>query len=89
MNTDFFSILGLAGMIIIVIAYYANQTQKIRSDDLAYSITNLVGAVLLLISLCVHFNAGSFMIEVFWIIISCIGIYRWKSKKIDQYPVEP
>ena len=84
MNTDFFSLLGLAGMVIIVIAYYGNQTQKIRSDSLTYSLINLIGATLLLISLCVHFNAGSFLIAVFWIIISCVATSRWRNAQQKQ-----
>jgi len=41
---------------------------------------NLIGAILLLISLCVHFNLGSFIIEVFWILITLYGIIKHKKK---------
>ncbi|MGS0468886.1 CBU_0592 family membrane protein [Cobetia marina] len=38
---------------------------------------NLSGAILLLISLCINFNLASFVIEVFWIVASLVGLVRW------------
>jgi len=38
---------------------------------------NLVGAILLLISLCYNFNLASFVIELFWITASLIGLYKF------------
>ena len=56
--------------------YFLLQIGRLNSSDLAYQIINLAGAVLLIISLFVHFNLGSVLIEVFWIIITIYGIYK-------------
>ncbi|WP_103619007.1 CBU_0592 family membrane protein [Campylobacter concisus] len=73
---DLFQIIGFLGMICIVLGYFLLQIGRLNSRDLAYQIINLVGAVLLIISLFVHFNLGSFLIEVFWIFITIYGIYK-------------
>lgn len=73
---DIFQFIGFLGMICIVLAYFLLQIGKMTSDDLGYQIINLIGAILLIVSLCVHFNLGSFLIEVFWIFITIYGIFR-------------
>ena len=42
--------------------------------DVKFYVINLIGAILLLISLLVNFNLGRFAIEIFWITISIMGI---------------
>ena len=63
-------------MLFIVWAYFLLQTDKHGISSLYYQVLNLSGAILLLISLCVHFNLGSFIIEVFWIIITLYGMFK-------------
>jgi predicted membrane protein len=71
---DIYQWIGFIGMVFVVIAYLFLQTNKYTIRSLQYQLLNLVGAILLLISLFVHFNLGSFIIEVFWIIITIYGI---------------
>lgn len=78
---DFFQILGFVGMLFVVGAYFLLQIEKIASNSLSYQIINLIGAILLLISLCFHFNLGSFLIEIFWIFITLFGIYKITKDK--------
>jgi len=40
-------------------------------------VLNAVGAALIAVSLLVDFNLSAFLIEVFWVAISLIGIQRW------------
>ncbi|MCJ8326354.1 MAG: hypothetical protein MJK08_04545 [Campylobacterales bacterium] len=77
---DIYQIIGFVGMVFIVWAYYILQMGKYSHESLYYQLLNLTGAILLLISLCVHFNLGSFIIEVFWIIITLYGMYKNKQK---------
>ncbi len=80
---DIYQWIGFVGMLFIVVAYFLLQTQKYTIESLNFQLLNLIGAVLLFISLLVHFNLGSFIIEVFWIIITLYGIYKnFKGKKI-------
>lgn len=83
-SMDTFQWLGFAGMLCIVTAYFLLQSQRYDIHSPTYQWLNLSGAVLLLISLCVHFNLGSFIIEVFWIIITLYGMI--KSRKHNENP---
>lgn len=77
----FTQVLGFLGMICIVLAYYKVTSPKGWSaDSIKFNVVNLVGAVLLIISLCFHFNLGSFMIEIFWIIIAVRALCRQFKK---------
>lgn len=67
---------GIFGVIIILIAYYYLSVGKWSSDSLKYQWINFAGAWLILYSLYFHWNLSSVLIEVAWIIISMIGIYR-------------
>ncbi|OPA78199.1 hypothetical protein BFG05_03045 [Campylobacter pinnipediorum subsp. pinnipediorum] len=79
---DIFQIIGFLGMLCVVGAYFLLQIEKIGQKSLAYQFINLAGAILLIISLLVHFNLGSFLIEVFWIFITLYGIYKiYKESK--------
>lgn len=73
---DIYQWIGFVGMALVIFAYLLLQINKYTIQSLQYQLLNLVGAILLLISLCVHFNLGSFIIEVFWIIITLYGIYK-------------
>lgn len=75
------NIVGMIGTFFIVAAYLLMQLDKLDPKGMNFNLINLVGAILLLISLMVHFNLASVVIEVFWIIASIIGIYNvWRSK---------
>lgn len=66
----------------VVLAYFLLQSNRYGIDSLQYQLLNLVGAILLLASLIVHFNFGSFVIEVFWILITIYGLYNnYKARK--------
>ncbi|WP_108063857.1 CBU_0592 family membrane protein [Poseidonibacter lekithochrous] len=79
---DIYQGIGFVGMVFVVVAYLLLQINKYTIRSLQYQLLNLVGAILLLISLFVHFNLGSFIIEVFWIIITIYGIaVNIKDKK--------
>ena len=82
---DIYQWIGFFGMIFIIVAYLLLQTNRSTIQSLQYQLLNLIGAILLLISLFVHFNLGSFIIEVFWIIITIYGIIiNIKRKKKEQ-----
>ena len=46
-----YDLAGLAGATIVVAVYFANQQRWLRSDDWRYPGANLLGAVLILVSL--------------------------------------
>ena len=76
MNYDLFDLVGNVGVALIVFAYLALQIERVSPRDLSYSVLNAVGAGLILVSLSSDFNLSAAIIEVFWIGISLIGIFK-------------
>ena len=76
-----YDILGTLGVGVIVVTYVLLQIERIRSNQIAYSLLNAVGASLILISLYYSFNLPSFVVEFFWLLISLFGIWKSLSKK--------
>ncbi|MBB1294230.1 hypothetical protein H5154_14330 [Pseudoalteromonas sp. SR44-5] len=79
-----FDIVGMTGTFLVVGAFFMLQLGKATPTGLLYNMMNLSGAILLLISLCYNFNLASFVIEIFWIAASLIGLYKYlKAKQIS------
>jgi hypothetical protein len=70
-------------MICVVYAYLAIEKGWVDRNQRRYYMINLVGAVLLTISLLFNFNLGSFLIEMFWIWISIAGLIRIKNENLE------
>lgn len=77
MKYGLLDLIGNVGVVVLMIAYLMLQVNKLRSDGLAYSLLNAAGACLIVLSLLVNFNLSAFIMEVFWVLISCVGIYRY------------
>ena len=81
--------LGNVGVVVLMITYLMLQLNKLRSDGLAYSLLNAIGASLIVVSLLYDFNLSALLMEVFWVLISLLGIYRYfrlkafRSETID------
>ncbi|VVC75931.1 hypothetical protein AQUSIP_12320 [Aquicella siphonis] len=72
---------GIAGVILLLIAYFQLSTNRISAQTMNYQLYNFTGALFILFSLLFHFNLSSFLIEFAWIIISLIGIYRIQAAR--------
>lgn len=77
MNYGLLDFVGNVGVVVLMVTYLLLQLNKLRSDDLAYSLLNAIGASLIVVSLLVNFNLSAFLMEVFWVLISFVGIYRY------------
>lgn len=77
MKYELVDFVGNIGVAVLMSTYLMLQLNKLKSEDLTYSLLNAIGAGLVAISLVGKFNLSAFMIEVFWVLISCIGIYRY------------
>ena len=70
---DWANIVGLIGSGMMVVAYaYSNMTRMLNFT--LFNLLNLVGALMLIVSLTVHFNMASMALEVVWAIIALIGL---------------
>lgn len=76
-----YDIVGTLGVAIIILTYVLLQIERIRRDQLSYSLLNAVGASLILISLYFDFNLPSVVVEAFWLLISLFGIGKWISRR--------
>ena len=89
MNYGPLDFIGNVGVIVLMITYLMLQLNKLSSDGLAYSVLNAVGASLIVVSLIYDFNLSALLMEVFWVLISFVGIYRYfrlkslRSETID------
>lgn len=82
MTIAWYDILGGLGVAVIILAYVLLQIERIRSDQLVYSLLNAVGAVLILISLYYTFNLPSFIVELFWLVISLFGVGKYLIRRL-------
>jgi len=81
MNFDLFDLAGFVGVLLIVIAYLLLQLDKLPSSALSFSLLNAVGSLLITLSLIFKFNVSAFLIEVFWFLISLIGLAKWVASR--------
>ncbi len=79
-----YNVAGFLGSACVIAMYFANVTGRINSQGLIYPIVNLLGAILLIISLYRFFNLGSFIIEIFWAVISFVGLWKYYRRKTGK-----
>ena len=77
MSLNLFDVAGFVGVFLIVIAYLLLQLDKLPSSSLTFSLLNAAGSLLIILSLLFKFNASAFLIEVFWFLISLLGLSKW------------
>jgi len=76
-NVTWFDLAGFLGVLLIIVAYLLLQLDKLPSSAPSYSLLNAAGALLIMVSLLFKFNFSAFLIEVFWFLISLLGLSRW------------
>ena len=73
MTFDWANLIGLIGSAIFIAAFaYANAAEKL--NKIWFNAANLLGAVMLLWSLSVHFNLPAFVLELVWGLIALAGL---------------
>jgi len=73
--------IGNIGVILIIVAFYLNVAEKIKSTDRTYNLLNLIGSILLLTSLLYKPNLSNIIIEIIWGGISLMGLYKYYFSK--------
>lgn len=68
--------IGLVGVVLYIAAYAALQLGLVQGSGYTYTVTNLVAALLVLVSLMESFNLSSAIIQITWIAISIFGLSR-------------
>ena len=72
---------GLLGVVAILVAYALLQTGRLASRDLGFSLSNALGALLVLVSLWFQFNLSAALMELIWLVISGYGVWQaWRDR---------
>jgi hypothetical protein len=74
--------IGMLGTLLVVLAFFLLQLERADPKGFAYNLLNLLGAIFLLFSLVFNFNLASFVIELFWIAASLIGMWRYWRRRV-------
>jgi len=69
-------VVGMLGVLSVLGAFSLLQLGKISSSAALYSFLNAFGALLIIISLFYNFNLSAFILEVAWLFMSGIGLFR-------------
>ncbi len=73
---QWYQLVGVLGTIIYVGSYTLTQIGWIRAPGYTYSLSNLIAASMVGISLLYDFNLASALIQLLWILISIVGITK-------------
>lgn len=73
--------LGVLGSLVIAGAYLAVSRGMVDAERPAFNVLNLVGALLILLSLWFRPNAGAIMIEVLWVAIALYALIRYVMRR--------
>ena len=76
MDYGWFDLVGNFGVLLMVVAYLLLQLEKLSGSALSYLLLNVVGALLVMISLMFRFNLSAFLMEAFWLLISLYGLAK-------------
>lgn len=86
MSLKWFDFVGFAGVLLVLLAYMALQTQKLRGDGMTYSVLNLFGAagVLVPVVYAEQMNWSVLFIEAAWIAISLYGMWQVLRRSVRK-----
>ena len=79
--TGIYQFVGVLGFILYMVSYFLLQIGKLEGSGSGYILMNLTAATFVLISLTQHFNLASALIQISWILISFIGLFRLNFSK--------
>jgi paired small multidrug resistance pump len=84
-NLQWWDWVGLAGTVSILFGFFMLQTGKLHGQGIVFQLTNLLGALGILVSLYGKFNVSVFLLEGTWALISGYGI--WRGMRSDKKPL--
>ncbi len=83
------NVVGIAGVLLVLLAYFLLQAGRLSRDVIWYSILNAVGAALILWSLYYEVNLPSIVMELSWLMVSIYGVVRCVRAGAGQRPGPP
>jgi len=80
MSFDPFAAIGMVGVAVVTVAYFANQHGALPSEDWRFPLANLGGALMILASFWDAWNLPAAVIEVVWAAVSLYGLVRRRAR---------
>lgn len=77
---------GNLGVLLIVGSYLLVQLGRLSATEPPYVVTNGLGALFILYSLMFDFNLSAFVIELTWLLISLLGLWRHYRRRPAAVP---
>jgi len=71
-----YDVVGLAGTLMILLAFALLQVGRLSGNGVAYQLLNLFGAAGVLLSLTGTFNVSVALLEGAWVLVSASGLVR-------------
>lgn len=71
-----FVTIGIAGVVLVLLAYGLLSTGKLSATDSRYLWLNLVGTIGILLSLFMDWNLAGVVTQCVWIAVSIAGLWR-------------
>ena len=84
MHFDPYNVVGIAGAGCYVVAYFATLNGWLKPNQWRFPAINLLGAMLVLVSLSQAWNLPSIVLECFWGVISLYGLARCCGRNASQ-----
>ncbi len=73
---DVYQLLSLAGAIMILIAFTANQMKRMSLESVAYQLLNIFGAAALFTTALIERQYGFILMEGCWVMVSAWGLVK-------------
>tara|TARA_B100001057_G_C22732359_1_gene904342 strand:- start:702 stop:950 length:249 start_codon:yes stop_codon:yes gene_type:complete len=74
-------LIGFSGVALLIVTYALLQLERIDPKGFWYSFNNMIVAILVSVSLYYTPNLASWVIEVFWFLISVYGLVMFYKRK--------
>ena len=82
-----FGILGVTGAGLCTLMFFLLQAEKVDSQSLVFYVPNLIGGLLIFVSVLANFDPGdlgSIVMEGCWMVISVMGILKAMTKTKEK-----
>ncbi len=77
-------LIGFTGMLMILIAFFLNQTGKWDKEDLIYDFVNLAGALLLVLYAIILSSIPFLLLNLVWTVVSLNDVIKDIKRKIGE-----
>ena len=77
-------LIGFTGMLLILIAFFLNQTGKWDKEDLVYDFVNFAGALLLVLYAIILSSIPFLLLNLVWAVVSLNDVIKDIKRKIGE-----